>query len=51
MNEIQMSKNNNKSNNKGTAKVRKRTPAVPLIPKAGFTKVRRRLEYGGKAGA
>lgn len=51
MNEIQMSKNNNKSNNKSKTKANGRGKAIPLVPKAGFTLKRRRLEYGGKAGA
>ena len=32
-----------------TKKIKDRGVAVPSIPKAGITRRRRRLEYGGKA--
>ena len=37
------------ANNNDKRKHKDRAVAAPTIPKAGFTKVRRRLEYGGKA--
>ena len=37
------------ANNKDKRKYKDRGVAAPSIPKAGFTKKRRRLENGGKA--
>lgn len=49
MNEIPMSNRRNKSNN-SKDRTNGRGKATPLVPKAGVTIKRRRLEYGGKLG-
>jgi len=44
-----MAKNNNKNNARPAQKrIKDRGVAAPSIPKAGYTKHRRRLEDGGK---
>lgn len=35
--------------NNDNRRYKDRSTAAPSVPKAGFTKTRRRLEYGGKA--
>lgn len=40
---------NSNNNPKANKRIKDRGRGVPLVPKAGFTKQRRRLEDGGKA--